>query len=309
MKKEYELIHHSKIKHLNAFVINITYRNFHMHSDFELLMILEGSGKIQIRNDAYEVYSGDAILVNPNEMHEIDSKDTGLKIVILQFSRHFLNDYFPMLRNTCFLSPYIKSCFAPKEYIQFFQSVGTLAISYLEGREFYRLDCLQLSARILKTLYQNLPYRLMNESAYQEHKKRSDRVNRISAYIDENYFYPIRLQDIAEMEHVSTTHLSHFFADNFGITFQEYLNDKRLEQALQLVGNEDYSLAALSELSGFSDPKYLNKTFLNKFGYPFSEYKKSVRRAVGRPSETAQTLQQYYTDEESLQILQKYIKI
>lgn len=308
MRQEYELIHHTKIKHLNAFVINIGYRNFHTHSDFELLLILEGNGKIRIKNDTYEVNSGDAILVNPHEIHKIDAKSGDMKLIILQFSRHFLNEYFPILRNTHFSAPFVKSCFFPKDYVLFLQAVLNLSISYITGQDFFALDCIRLSTEILKSFYTNLPYELLTENAYQERKKRSDRMNRISAYIDENFLYPIRLQNLAEQEGISTTHLSHFFTDNFGITFQEYLNDIRLEQALQLAGNSKYSLAALSELSGFSDPKYLNKAFLHKFGYPFSEYKKHMRETVDKPNENSQALQHYYSEEESLNILDAFIK-
>lgn len=311
MKKEheeYEMIQHSKIRHLGAFVINITYRNFHMHSDFELLLIAEGSGNIQMKNDSFAVKPGDVILIHPHEMHEIDSHGKGLKIIILQFSRHTLNDYFPFLRNTYFHSPRIKDYFAPSDYACFLQTVTELAFDYVKGEDFFVLRCLHLFTEMLMLLYENVDYEFLNENAYQERKKKSDRVNRISAYIDENYLYPIRLQDIAEQEQISTTHLSHFFADNFGITFQEYLSDKRLEQALQLAENGDYSLTALSELSGFSDPKYLNKAFLRKFGYPFQEYKKNVRQSFGKPAENAQALQYYYTREESLEILHSFAK-
>lgn len=307
MRKEYEFIHHSKIKHLNAFVINITYRNFHMHSDFELLFILEGSGKIHLKNDNFAVKSGDSVLINPNEMHEIESRDEGLKLIILQFSRHLMNDYFPLLRNTYFRAHGVKDYFKPEDYLHFVQAVKNLTVKYIEGRELFALDCLHLSTDILTSLYRNLPYELLNENAYRERKKRSDRVSRISSYIDENYLYPIRLQDIAEQEGISITHLSHFFTDNFGITFQEYLNDKRLEQALQLAGTKKYSLSELSELSGFSDPKYLNKTFFRKFGYPFQEYKNSVKQITGKPTHHPYALQYYYSDEESLRIINNCI--
>ena len=306
MKKEYELIHHSKIKHLNAFVINITYRNFHMHSDFELLLILDGCGKIQLKGNSIAVKPGDAILINPNEMHEIDSRDSGLTLIILQFSRHFLNDYIPFLRNTYFQSPCIRPFFTSGDYAHFSDSIIQHAIRYLENDKLFSLDCLHLSTKILRALYQNMPYELLDENTYQERKKRSDRVNRISTYIDENYLYPIRLKDLAEQEGISTTHLSHFFADNFGVTFQEYLNDKRLEQALQLIGNAEYSLASLSELSGFSDPKYLNKAFFKKFGCSLQEYKKSVKQDLTRPADNSQALQYYYTLDESVKILKKY---
>jgi len=308
MGQEYELIHHTKIKHLNAFVTNISYRSFHAHSDFELLLILEGSGKIQVKNDTYEVNSGDTILVNPHEMHEIDANFGYIKLIVLQFSRHFLNEYFPILRNTVFSTRFVKSCFFPKDYILFLQSILNLSVSYITGQDFFALDCIRLSTQILKSFYSNLPYELLTENSYQERKKRIDRINRISDYINENFLYPIRLQDLAQQESISTTHLSHFFTDNFGITFQEYLNNIRLEQALQLTTTTKYSLAALSELSGFSDPKYLNKAFLHKFGYPFSEYKKQIKEAMNHPNENSQALQHFYSEEESLKILDAFIK-
>lgn len=307
MRKEYELVPHSKIKHLNTFVINITYRNFHMHSDFELLLILDGVGKIHMKGNHIAVKPGDAILINPNEMHEIDSRESGLTLIILQFSRHYLNEYFPFLRNTCFQTPSIRPFFAPEEYTKLVQSVIRLALCYLKEDKLFSLDCLQLSTAILQAFYQNLPYALFDENTYQERKKRSDRVNRLSTYIDENYLYPIRLKDLAMQEGISTTHLSHFFADNFGVTFQEYLNDKRLEQALRLAENAEYSLAALSELSGFSDPKYLNKAFFHKFGYTFQEYKKTVKQDLAKPADNSQALQYYYTALESLELLNRFL--
>ncbi len=307
MKKEYELIHHAKMKHLHLFTINITYRNFHAHSDFEFLLILDGSGKIQVKNDAFDVKCGDCILINPNEMHEFDASDGGLTMIIMQFSRHFLNDYFPVLRNTRFLSPLVRHAFCSDEYADFLKTVVTLAVNYIEGGDFFALDCLWFATNILKCLYRKLPYEILSENAYEEHKKRSDRISRISSYIDDNYLYPIRLQDIAEREQISVTHLSHFFTENFGITFQEYLNDKRLEQALRLAGVGSYSLAALSELSGFSDPKYLSKTFLRKFGYSFQEYKKNIRHIPGQSVNNTQTLQYYHTSEESLTILNQFL--
>lgn len=308
MKREYELIKHSKIKHLNIFTIKILYRNFHAHSDFELLVVLSGEGNIRIRNDNFEVRPGDSILINPGEMHEFDSRNSGLKLIIIQFSRHLLNDYFPLLRNTYFESHRVKNFFDSKGYALFLETVSALATNYICSENFFALHCLQLLSQILRSLYENLDYEILNENTYQERKKRNDRVNRISTYIDENYLYPIRLQDIALLENISTTHLSHFFTDNFGVTFQEYLNDKRLEQALRIAGNEDYSLAALSELSGFSDPKYLNKAFLNKFGVSFQDYKSSVRKNIGEPANDTEVLQHYHTKEESLELLEEFSK-
>lgn len=309
MKKDFELVQHSKIRHLNIFTIHITYRNFHAHSDFELLLILGGHGKIRIKNDVFSASSGDIIFVNPHDMHEIDSRDGGLKILIVQFSRHLLYEYFPALRNTCFYSAYLRDVFSPGDYTDILQTLIKLAGAYGSNEPFFSLHCLHFLTRMLLCFYEKLDYDILDETAYLERKKKSGRVYRIAAYIDEHYTDPVRLQDIAETEQISTTRLSHFFTENFGISFQEYLTDKRLEQALRLAGSESLSLAALSELSGFSDPKYLHKAFLRKFGYPFSEYQKTAENISGQNSRPENTLEYYYTPEESRKILEEFSKL
>lgn len=312
MKNEYEIIRHSKIRHINAFVINIIYRNFHMHSDFELLLILEGTGAIQIKNDLFVVKTGDALLLNPNEMHEIDTGGKGITAVILQFSRHFGNDYFPFLRNTRFQTGNLKSCFNDKDYQEFLWTVTRLTASYITGGPLFEFQCVGLLINFLLLCCRNLNYEVLTENDYDEYKRKSDRMNRISSYIDENYLFPIRLKELAQAEHVTATHLSHFFSDNFGVTFQEYLSGKRLEQALRLSADKTLSLAELSDRSGFSDPKYLNKAFREKFGYPFREYRKSANQVTDLPQpENSQALQSYCSIEKSLELIggfQRFLK-
>lgn len=306
MNQEYELIRHAKIKHLHTFLINITYRNFHMHSDFELLFILKGSGTIRLKNDNFAVSIGDIFLINPNEMHEINAEHQGMDIVIVQISRHFLGEYFPRLRNTRFRSPLICNFLSDNESHFFTQAALHLCKSYIKGEDCFVLDCILSATQLLKLLYQKVPYEVLDEAGYQEQKKRSERINRIAAYIDENYLYPIHLQDIAVQENISTTHLSHFFSDNFGITFQDYLTEIRLEHALLLMENGDYSLTALSELSGFSDPKYLRKSFLQKFGYPYSPFQKSTKQIPDKSVPHTHVMQYYYTRDASLQMLNQW---
>lgn len=306
MQKEFELVQHSKIRHLNIFINHIIYRNFHAHSDFELLLVLNGQGNVRIKNDTFSIGIGDVILINPHDVHEIDSGGDGIDFLILQFSRHLLYEYFPILRNTFFHSAYLRDCFSRKSYARFLQALLGLAMAYMDSDSFFELSCLHLMTEILGELYENLDYEILDEGAYAERKKRSSRMNRIAAYIDEHYAEPIRLQDLAEKEQISITRLSHFFTENFGISFQEYLSDKRLEQALLLAGGANYSLAALSELSGFSDPKYLHKTFLRKFGRPWKEYGAVIKGNSGQTSHAIKALEYYYSQEKSREILAQF---
>ena len=309
MHNEYEIVPYSKIKHINAFVIEINYRNFHMHSDFELIIVLDGNGYIKLKNDNFGLKSGDAVLINPNEVHEINSSNNNdLKLIIIQFSRHFCNDYFSLLRNTDFKTANLKSILKD-DYSNFINLSINLAVMYINSNEYFELECINMLTSILLLLYKHVDYQILDEGKYTEQKKKFGRINHISSFIDANYQYRIRLADIAKEEKITVTHLSHFFTENFGVTFQEYLNSKRLEQALRLAENKDLSLSAISQMSGFSDPKYLLKVFKNRFGYSFKEYKNSANFKIdGENGTNSIALQKYYSNEESIKLILDFAK-
>lgn len=307
MNNEYEIVPYSKIRHINTFVIEINYRNFHMHSDFELITVLDGNGYIKLKNDNLALKSGDAVLINPNEVHEINTSDNNdLKLIIIQFSRYFCRDYFSLLRNTSFKAANIKSVLKD-DYREFINLTTNLAVAYINSNGFFELECINMLTNILLLLYKYLDYQILDEEKYTEQKRKFGRMNRISSFIDANYRYPIRLADIAKNEDITVTHLSHFFSENFGVTFQEYLNSKRLEQALRVAENKNLSLSAISQMSGFSDPKYLLKSFKNRFGYSFKEYKKNTDFKFFRESESSLlVMQKYYSNEESLKLIEQF---
>ncbi|MDE5995642.1 MAG: AraC family transcriptional regulator, partial [Eubacterium sp.] len=245
---------------------------------------------------------------NPNEVHEIKSSDNhDLKLIIIQFSRHFCNDYFSILRNTDFKAVNIKSVLK-NDYLNFINLSINLAVTYINSNKYFELECINLLTSILLLLYKYMDYQVLDEDKYTEQKKKFGRMNRISLFIDSNYQYPIRLADIATEENITVTHLSHFFTENFGVTFQEYLNSKRLELALRLSENHTLSLSAISQMSGFSDPKYLLKAFRNRFGYSFKEYKNSAKFKIDGESEVNTiALQKYYSNEEGLKLMEYFM--
>lgn len=307
MNNEYEIIPYSKIKHINAFVIEIHYRNFHMHSDFELIIILEGNGFIKLKNDILALKTGDSVLINPHEAHEINASDgNGIKLIVLQFSRHFCREYFPKLKNTNFKTANIQSVLK-EAYPEFIKLSMHLAVAYMHSDAYFELECIRMLTSILLLLYQHMDYRILDEEKYMEQKKKFGRMNRIAAFIDANYLYPIRLADLAKEENITVTHFAHFFKENFGVTFQEYINSRRLEQALRLAGNKDLSLSAISMMSGFSDTKYLLKAFKNRFGYDFKEYKSSAKLNIDEANnDNPIALQTYYTNEDGLKLINDF---
>ena len=69
---------------------------------------------------------------------------------------------------------------------------------------------------------------------------KTKKMRSILSYIEANYQEKLLLSDVARHEHLSVTYLLHFFTENFGLNFQEYLSNLR----------------------------YLNNVFKKNYGYP-----------------------------------------
>ena len=126
-------------------------------------------------------------------------------------------------------------------------------------------------------------------------------------YIAEHYSEHIALDDIAALEHVSACHISHFIKNMLGISFQDYLNQVRFEQALRLADTSDLSILDICLETGFSSSRYLNQMFLKNLGCTVKEYKKMPEKPpfilAALPTDS---VQKRYSFEQSAFLFRKY---
>ncbi len=73
---------------------------------------------------------------------------------------------------------------------------------------------------------------------------------------------------------ISLGHLSHLFKRETGKTYSEYVTDKRLQYAKQLLRDPDLSIQHIVERVGYKDYFYFNKLFKKHFGVTPSKYRK-----------------------------------
>ncbi len=285
-QSEYEFIHYETMRHLQCFVNCISFRNAHIHRAWELGLVLEGSARIRMKEDAFQVGPGELLLFNPNQSHEIASlTPQPVKILIIQVAVHFCGDYMPTLRRVEFDRVRVSGAVSAPTLAVLARQMTDTARSFWSGEPYSPLYCVAQVCLLFRDLLLRAPYRTISDAEYSSRKKKADRIDRITGYIEEHYYEPIRLSDLARAEGVTTAYLSHFFRDNLNITFQDYLNITRFEKALQLIGDPGLSLLDICMESGFSDTRYLNKLFVQRFGCSAREYRAQLARE-DRPAGT-----------------------
>ena len=298
-----ELVRYEKLKHVKFLVNRIQHRQEHIHNEFEFFVVLQGEGQAKIKSHLYELKEGDVYLINSGEVHAYSrnpvssispdkEKDTAPLFLFVQISNHCLREYFPQIRTTVFNSCNLRDYLSEQEAQEVVALLVESAKLYFQEEKLYQLKILGDISRVLTRCYEKVPYEIISEAQKNNLKQKNLRIERIISYIDANFETQIRLQDLAEQENLSPTHFSHLFTSLFGVTFQDYVNIKRMEQCIRLMPNKEKTLLEISYESGFSDPKYMNRMFLKHYGVTPKEYR---RRLGGEQVEIKQVIHETET--------------
>ena len=88
-----------------------------------------------------------------------------------------------------------------------------------------------------------------------------DRISRIISYIYEFHSEQITLNDLADMEHLSTFYLSHIIKDYTGMNFREFLCFARVEWSEIDLLETNKKISRIARDVGFSTTSYYEKYF------------------------------------------------
>lgn len=129
------------------------------------------------------------------------------------------------------------------------------------------------SATVLNTLQQ------IKQALHQasEPTTADEQLQAIQRYIYDHYRQPLSLSQVAQHFHFSYNYLSSLFSTSFQMTFTEYVNQVRIEEAKRLLLHSDLNLSEIADACGYTDLSYFSKLFKKHFGSSPSKYRKENR--------------------------------
>lgn len=92
--------------------------------------------------------------------------------------------------------------------------------------------------------------------------------------INEHFFENINLKTVAETEHITPQHLSFLFSKYMGISFSEYLCEKRLSYAASLLSEHKYNVTDVCYRCGYGNLSHFLRSFKKKYGITPKSYQK-----------------------------------
>lgn len=253
----------------------------HWHRSVEIYVVCEGRLNFYIDDVLYPLSSKENpfILVNSNELHEIEApvpnRTIVLQIPLKNFNGYLgVDDYIYFMRskngNDYAIMDRIRQMFEiyeKKEYGYNLAVNGLFSLMLYEMVTEYKID---ESDRELLRQNRNL-----------------NRLSDITDYIRENYNQELSLELIASHFGFSSAYLSRMFRKYASMNYKTFLQNLRLEFAVQELVETDHYIGDIALNHGFPNSKAFAAAFKKRFDVLPGEYRRNLEKMAGKRQKNA----------------------
>jgi AraC-like DNA-binding protein len=247
---------------------------WHFHPEYEIVLVLDSSGKRFIGDSVSDFGPGDLTFIGPNLPHlyrndaiyfdseKFDPK--GARSIVVHFLEKSLGSNFLSLPE----SKNIKNLFAKSQLGLDINGVTkSKCIDLLQ--EIVSLKGMPRWIKLIEIL------QLLSESEdlqpisqsfmIGKNEAESDRMNKVFEYVMNNFKNEINISDVADLVNLSPNSFSRYFSQRTRKSFVNFVNEVRLNHATKLLQENTKSVAEICFECGFNNLSNFNRQFKNKY--------------------------------------------
>lgn len=232
----------------------------HWHTHYELVQILSGTLHLTLDNDTRIYSQGDVIFITDGTLHGGTPYDCIYESIVFDM-QILLKDNHACTKTIQDIMKHkltIHTLLSEKspDILPVVQSLSYALSTKRTGYEFMTQGYLyQLFGIILQE-------HLYEENSYSSiAAERLHSIKDVLAYISENYYNNISLDNLAKIAGMNPKYFCRYFRNMTERTPIDYLNYYRVECACEMLSTKDISIKEVAISCGFNDESYFIKTF------------------------------------------------
>lgn len=259
----------------------------HWHEDIEIIYLVNGSVKVGIGNDLYNLKVRDILIIGPGEVHFFLKEMKTSNRAVIQFRMSIFDAFLsgskdirtikPMFTHSRYLTLGTKIHRLMEKQIQQLINENT------ETKDGYKLIMKARLYDLAGILIRHMPKgensveAECSAKAESHHMEKLRKLDKVFQYVEKYFQSNISLQEISKVAAFSQYYFTRFFKENTGVTFVSYLNNFRITKAEWNLMEEKDSITEVSYKSGFNSVKTFNRVFKNFKGCAPMKYRKSIK--------------------------------
>lgn len=279
-------LHKTEIPESKAFIVNFLDdpyfdTNWHAHSEFQLFVVLYGTGTRVIGDNISRFQEGDLVFTGPHVPHLWRNDDfyfnreNNLRVqgIVIYFPENLLGESLLQKEELWGIKQLFEKA---KRGLRFVGSTVPEVtqmmhdLLYLKGME----GIVQLLS-ILNRLAESDEYENISSNSYAMpgNEQDNDRMSRVYKFIMKNFKGDIMLEKVAEIANMSPTAFSRYFKTRTNKTFSNFISELRISLACKLLKEDKANIAQICFECGFNTLSNFNKQFKDITGTTPLKYK------------------------------------
>ncbi len=285
------VLHKSSIPPSQIFVIrHLEEKHFdpmwHSHSEYQLFVVLEGTGTRFIGDSIKSFRPGELILTGPHLPHvwrndetyfdrDSDFKASG---IVIYLNENFLGDHILEKEEMMLLKKlFIKSM----RGLEFYGPKKHEVIDLMkELIQLHGIPSVIHLLHILEILAGTKEYHYISSKSYDNSfdQNETDRLNKVYEYAFKNFNKKVLLEDLADLLNMTPTSFSRYFTMKNNKSFSRFISEIRIKHACKMLTETDEAISQICYECGFNTLSNFNKQFKEIMFKKPTQYKKEFMR-------------------------------
>lgn len=234
------------------------------HSNIEILLLLDGETRVWVENKGvFTARAGDAIVVFPNQQYRYETQKKE-KYMLLTADIKRLTEYLGVLSSYSPVSNVVKGASEDSEVLSLAKSIVK---AYADEKNGYR-------DTVIKGYVTAFVGRILSMTELKKNELESlDTAGVIAGFCNLRYKEKLSLEVLERELHISKFYISHVINERLGVSFNDYVNSIRINEACRLMLESDKPLKEISREVGFSTVRTFDRVFKRQKGETAREYR------------------------------------
>lgn len=265
-------------------IVPYFYNPYHFHPELELVYVSRGTGTRYIGDHIESFSEGDLVLVGSNLPHLWKNDkiyyegDPYLRCraIVIQFREDFMGQHVLELPEMKKIKKMIlNSRQGLKIQDKNKDKMTALMQAMVEQPGAEKIISL---LSLLNGIAESKDTKVLSSRSFSDDSTQIglERINKVFAYIFENFSEEISLKKISGIANMSPTAFCRYFKTHTNKTFSSFIIETRIHHSCKLIVNENKTLSEIAFESGFNNLSYFAKLFKKIIGVSPSEYRKKL---------------------------------
>lgn len=233
----------------------------HQHVRIEINYVKKGNCLLHLENESISFKEDEMMIICSNVHHTFEAGREGTTLMQLEFLPEIFSRFHPAGGEPVPVTFFSEENRLIKivNNLRIMRAVQRIVNELNAKNKYYRQLVLMYYAELLILIYRHMDEVFLPMCT-------NEVLRKAVSYIRLNYRSDLSMSEVAEKAGVGERYLRKLFARHFNLSPVDFLNQIRINKAIELLRNTEMSVKEICFMCGFKSPPYFSRAFKQQMG-------------------------------------------